>query len=152
MTAVREFLETEIARGSFPGGAALLNATRDAQPFRGLTGEDRAMLYIVASYTGLRASELASLTTHLVGIESQIANVNQTALKRDLFFESPNTAEALYAINWLPTTAHMLFLGRNHCCKCQDQDCDINCSIHILLQGRRAMALQYAAATTVQKR
>jgi hypothetical protein len=44
---------------------------------------------------------------------TQIANLNQNALKRDLFFASPNTAEALYAINWLPTTAHMLFLGRD---------------------------------------
>jgi integrase len=42
--------------------AALLIATRAARPFRGLTGEDRVMLYVVASYTGLRASELASLT------------------------------------------------------------------------------------------
>lgn len=30
--------------------------------FRGLTGEDRAMLYLVASTTGLRANELANLT------------------------------------------------------------------------------------------
>jgi integrase len=41
---------------------ALIRATRPATPFRGLSGDDRAMLYLVASYTGLRASELASLT------------------------------------------------------------------------------------------
>ena len=41
---------------------ALIRATRPATPFRGLSGYDRTMLYVVASYTGLRASELASLT------------------------------------------------------------------------------------------
>jgi integrase len=41
---------------------ALLRATRAERPFRRLSGDDRAMLYLVASYTGLRASELASLT------------------------------------------------------------------------------------------
>jgi len=30
--------------------------------FRGLTGKDRAMIYVVASYTGLRAGEIASLS------------------------------------------------------------------------------------------
>jgi len=40
---------------------ALLAATRSADDFRRLSGTDRAMLYTVASYTGLRASELASL-------------------------------------------------------------------------------------------
>jgi hypothetical protein len=44
---------------------------------------------------------------------TQIANVNQTAIKRTLFFDSPNYAEATYAINWLPTAAWMLFLGGN---------------------------------------
>ena len=41
---------------------ALIRATMPAKPFRGLTGQDRTILYLVASYTGLRASELASLT------------------------------------------------------------------------------------------
>jgi hypothetical protein len=41
---------------------ALIRATRSAEPFRGLSGDDRAMLYLVATYTGLRAAELASLT------------------------------------------------------------------------------------------
>src|SRR5205823_2777702 len=41
---------------------ALIRATRAATPYRGLSGSDRAMLYLVASYTGLRAAELASLT------------------------------------------------------------------------------------------
>ena len=42
--------------------AAFLEAARAGKPFRGLSGESRSMLYLVAANTGLRASELASLT------------------------------------------------------------------------------------------
>lgn len=42
--------------------AALIAATRSGKTMSRLTGPDRAMLYTVAAYTGLRASELASLT------------------------------------------------------------------------------------------
>jgi len=40
----------------------LLMAARGGEPFRGISGPDRARLYVVAAYTGLRCSELASLT------------------------------------------------------------------------------------------
>ncbi len=40
----------------------LLAAARVGKPIRGLSGPDREMLYLVSVYTGLRASELASLT------------------------------------------------------------------------------------------
>ncbi|NLX59142.1 MAG: site-specific integrase [Phycisphaerae bacterium] len=40
----------------------LAAARRSPEPFMGLSGPDRAMLYLVAANTGLRASELASLT------------------------------------------------------------------------------------------
>jgi len=43
--------------------ALLIKATRTGTDFRGLSGEDRAVLYHVAVTTGLRASELASLTS-----------------------------------------------------------------------------------------
>jgi site-specific recombinase XerD len=43
--------------------AALIEASRRGEPFRGLSGDNRALLYIMAANTGLRASELASLTT-----------------------------------------------------------------------------------------
>jgi integrase len=39
----------------------LLESADPGEPFRDLAGKDRAMLYLVASDTGLRASELASL-------------------------------------------------------------------------------------------
>jgi integrase len=39
-----------------------IEATRKGKVFRGLTGADRAVLYLLAANTGLRRSELASLT------------------------------------------------------------------------------------------
>ncbi len=42
--------------------ARLLAAARASGSFRGISGPDRGMLYLVAGMTGLRASELASLT------------------------------------------------------------------------------------------
>ena len=48
----------------------LITATHKAPTMRGLTGHDRAMLYITAAYTGLRASELASLTWAAFDFES----------------------------------------------------------------------------------
>jgi integrase len=41
----------------------LVAAAESGTCFRGLSGADRAMLYTVAGYTGLRASELASLSS-----------------------------------------------------------------------------------------
>src|SRR5262245_52519889 len=42
--------------------AAFVAAARQGSTMRGLSGQDRAMLYTVAAYTGLREAELASLT------------------------------------------------------------------------------------------
>lgn len=42
--------------------AKLITVARGGKKTHGLTGEDRAWLYLVAAYTGLRASELASLS------------------------------------------------------------------------------------------
>jgi len=51
--------------------ARLIQTTRQStKVFRGLNGEGRAMLYTVAAYTGLRASELASLTVQSLDLES----------------------------------------------------------------------------------
>ena len=43
--------------------AALVASTENGASFRDLSGDDKAMLYLMAAFTGLRASELASLTT-----------------------------------------------------------------------------------------
>ena len=40
----------------------LIDATREAPPWQGMSGPDRSMLYLIGSATGLRRSELASLT------------------------------------------------------------------------------------------
>ncbi|APW60525.1 Tyrosine recombinase XerD [Paludisphaera borealis] len=42
--------------------SALIKAARNGGTYRGLSGPDRAMLYLVSAGTGLRASELASMT------------------------------------------------------------------------------------------
>jgi integrase/recombinase XerC len=61
----------------------LVDAARAGSPLRGLTGEDRAALYLVAGMTGLRAAELASLsrgsfdlasTTPVVVVEAAYSN------------------------------------------------------------------------------
>lgn len=48
--------------------ARLLEATRAGPTRRGLNGPDRAMLYVVAAYTGLRASTLGSLSAESVSL------------------------------------------------------------------------------------
>ena len=49
----------------------LLAAAATGKPFRGLNGRDRAMLYLVATETGFRASELASLTIASLDLSAQ---------------------------------------------------------------------------------
>jgi integrase len=59
--------------------ARLLKATEQAPSFRRLTGQDRAMLYLVAVSTGYRASELASLTRSSFDLESNQPTVTVKA-------------------------------------------------------------------------
>ena len=47
--------------------------------FRGMTGPDRAMAYTLAAYTGLRASELASLTVESLIFDSDLAMIDLEA-------------------------------------------------------------------------
>jgi integrase len=54
---------------------ALLEAARGAGPYRKLSGRDRVMLYLVAAYTGLRASELASLTPASFDMDAGVPSV-----------------------------------------------------------------------------
>lgn len=42
--------------------AAVVEAAENGEPFRDLSGSDKALLYLTAAFTGLRVSELASLT------------------------------------------------------------------------------------------
>ena len=57
----------------------LLIATANGKPFRGLTGEDRVVLYLVATETGLRASELASLTLANLALAGDIPTITVQA-------------------------------------------------------------------------
>jgi integrase len=61
----------------------LLKTTRDSsREFRGLSGIDRFMLYTLAGYTGLRCSELASLTPSSFDLVGGTVTVNAAYSKR----------------------------------------------------------------------
>ena len=57
----------------------LIRTTPPAQAFRGLSGDDRAIHYLVAAYTGLRASELAILTPSGFDLDSEPPTVRVKA-------------------------------------------------------------------------
>jgi integrase len=62
--------------------AAFVRAARAGQPFRGLSGDDRAVLYQLAARTGLRASELASLSPASFDFAARIVTVEAAYSKR----------------------------------------------------------------------
>jgi len=53
----------------------LIDAAESGPPAWGLTGPDRAMLYILAAYTGFRKSELGSLTLRSFRLDSEPCTV-----------------------------------------------------------------------------
>lgn len=57
----------------------LLAAAATGRSFRGLGGADRRVLYLVAGYTGLRASELASLTPGSFALDADPPTVTVAA-------------------------------------------------------------------------
>jgi integrase len=57
----------------------LLDATRAGEPFRRISGLDRAILYQLAAFTGLRASELASLTPSSFDLSGDVPSVTVKA-------------------------------------------------------------------------
>jgi integrase len=67
----RPFSETELA--------AILHAAYTGPYVRRMSGPDRAMLYVVAGYTGLRASELANLTPESFDLDSNPPTVTVEA-------------------------------------------------------------------------
>ena len=83
----------------------LLVAASHGEPFRGLTGTDRVMLYLVASETGLRANELASLTVGSLDLDARIPAITVEAVsskrrRRDVQPIRPELAARLRT--WLP--------------------------------------------------
>jgi integrase/recombinase XerC len=84
-------------------------------PFLGVDGSDRAMLYLVASCTGFRASELASITLEGLDLESQVPTITVDAAyskrrQRDVQPIPPQLAGSLR--NWLKKRPHLRREGR----------------------------------------
>ncbi|MBI1309700.1 tyrosine-type recombinase/integrase [bacterium] len=57
----------------------LLASTAEGNPFRGLTGQDRVVLYLTAVSTGFRASELASLTISSFDLDAETPTITVQA-------------------------------------------------------------------------
>ena len=69
-----------VRRAASPQNFARLLATvTSAKPFRGLTGPDRVLLYLVATMTGFRASELSSLTASSLDLDGDPATITVQA-------------------------------------------------------------------------
>ena len=85
--------------------ARLVSSTRESETvFRGLSGADRAMLYLTASLTGLRASELASLTVASFDFNAGTLTVDAAYSKRRREDVMPLHAELSVALReWLET-------------------------------------------------
>ncbi len=69
--------------------AKLIAATLKGEPYRRVTGQDRALLYIVASNSGLRCSELASLTRESFDLDAGKVIVRAAHSKRRREDEQP---------------------------------------------------------------
>ncbi len=104
--------------------AAFIEATRQGKTFRGLSGADRAMLYQLAARSGLRASEIASLTPESFDWSVPSVTVKAAYSKRRRRDEQPlpqNLAAALkdylkgrpkdkpiWQTGWVPDAAEMI--------------------------------------------
>jgi integrase len=81
---------------------ALFKAAVDGREYRGLTGPDRALLYLTAANTGLREGELASLTSGSFDFKALTVTVQAAYSKRrrkDVVPLRPELADRLRA--WL---------------------------------------------------
>ena len=82
----------------------LITAAADGKPFRDLSGQDRAVLYTLAVFTGLRVSELASLTERSLNLDHEPPTVTVDAAcskhrREDVLPLHPALADQLR--NWL---------------------------------------------------
>jgi integrase len=84
--------------------ATLVTATLDGPVYRSqINGTDRAMLYVVAAFTGLRVSELASLTPEAFDLESSVVTVQAAHSKRRRLDRQPLRADLVELLRgWLP--------------------------------------------------
>ena len=84
--------------------AALVDAAASGPPVQAMTGSDRAMLYILAAWTGYRRKELASLTRSSFRLGSNPPTVTVTAAyskrrRQDVIPLHPEVAERL-KVGW----------------------------------------------------
>ncbi|MCH8829897.1 MAG: site-specific integrase [Planctomycetes bacterium] len=80
--------------------ARLLSVARNGESMLGLSGRDREMLYLTAGFTGLRASELGSLTVSSFDFASDVPTVTVEAAyskhrRRDVLPVHPDLAVQL---------------------------------------------------------
>lgn len=90
----------------------LIVSTLTAPNYRRLTGEDRAMLYLVAAYSGLRASELSSLTPESFDLDNGCIVVAAAHSKRRRIDRQPVRADLIELLRgWLPGRSGRLWAG-----------------------------------------
>jgi len=107
-------LDRRLERRALSAGEqrALLTAAENGEPWRGIPGHDRAMLYRAALETGLRWSELRSLTRASLDLDGERPTVTVEAAyskhrRDDVLPLRPETAATLreYTKGKLPTAA-----------------------------------------------
>ena len=93
----------------------LLETTESGPSYNGLSGIDRRMLYFVAAYTGLRASELASLKRDSFELEDTLPTLTVEAAyskhkRRDVLPLHPELVRQL--ASWLASREDRLWPGK----------------------------------------
>ncbi len=94
--------------------AKFIQATLDGDDYDDVSGADRAMLYLLATNTGLRASELASLTPDSFKLKGEDPSVTVEAAyskhkRKDVLPLRPDVAQALRG--WLVGRSGLLWPG-----------------------------------------
>jgi len=82
----------------------LIKAAEDGPPIEGISGPDRAMIYQVAVWTGLRKAEIGSLTIRSLDLDSQVCTATVPAAfskhrRQDVQILHPYLVKRLHA--WL---------------------------------------------------
>jgi len=90
----------------------LIDTARLGEPFRGIIGPDRAVLYLLAVRTGLRASECASLTAKSFDLTGRTVTVQAAYSKRRRTDTLPLRSDlARLLVEWLPGRTGPLWPG-----------------------------------------
>ncbi|MCL2303894.1 MAG: tyrosine-type recombinase/integrase [Planctomycetaceae bacterium] len=124
--------------------AMLLDAAETGPTLKGLTGPDRAMLYLLAAYTGLRKGEIGSLTVRSFRLDTQPCTVTVQAAyskhrREDVLILHPSLVERLKA--WL--TKRKPKTGDEILFPISKRTCGIIRSTSELLQSDLATARRY---------